>query len=119
MNEFDFKTIGIAIKRERKRAGMTREQLAEIMHISPRYLISIENDGQAPSFQVFYELVRSLNISVDQYIFNNQSQSASTLRRNTYMLMDTLTESELTIVEATIRGIIALRSSNIAYMEHL
>ena len=119
MNEFDFKTIGIAIKRERKRAGMTREQLSEIMHISPRYLISIENDGQAPSFQVFYDLVRSLNISVDQYIFNSQTCSASTLRRNTYMLMDTLTESELIIIEATIRGILEFRNSNTTYVNHI
>ena len=44
MNNFDFKTIGIAIKRERQKAGMTRDELAEVMHISPRYLISIEND---------------------------------------------------------------------------
>ena len=72
MNNFDFKTIGIAIKRERQKAGMTRDELAEVMHISPRYLISIENDEQAPSFHVFYDLVRMFNISVDQYILITQ-----------------------------------------------
>lgn len=111
MNEFDFKAIGVAIKRERKKAGMTREQLAEIIHISSRYLISIENDGQPPSFQVFYDLVRSLNISVDQYIFDTPSGAATTLRRNTYLLMDALTENELIIVESTIRGILDAREN--------
>ena len=78
MNSFDFKTIGIAIKRERQKAGMTRDELAEVMHISPRYLISIENDGQAPSFHVFYDLVRMFNISVDQYILESSNLSTST-----------------------------------------
>lgn len=50
IGEFDFKSIGLVIKEERKKAGLTRDRLAEIIHISPRYLISIENDGQAPSF---------------------------------------------------------------------
>ena len=119
MNEFNFKTIGIAIKRERIKAGMTREQLAETMHISTRYLISIENDGQAPSFQVFYDLVRSLNISVDQYFFKSQSASATTLRRNTCMLMDALTENELIIVEATIRGILRSRNGDDMLIKHI
>ena len=34
-----FKEIGLAIKTERKKAGLTREQLAERIHISTRYLI--------------------------------------------------------------------------------
>lgn len=42
MYNFDFKTIGFAIKHERKKAGLTRDRLAELMHISPQYLISIE-----------------------------------------------------------------------------
>ena len=109
MNNFDFKTIGIAIKRERQKAGMTRDELAEVMHISPRYLISIENDGQAPSFHVFYDLVRMFNISVDQYILESSNFSTSTQRRNIDILMDSLTERELIIVESTIRGIIEAR----------
>ena len=109
MNNFDFKTIGIAIKRERQKAGMTRDELAEVMHISPRYLISIENDGQAPSFHVFYDLVRMFNISVDQYILESSNFSTSTQRRNIDILMDSLTERELIIVEATVRGIIEAR----------
>ena len=109
MNNFDFKTIGIAIKRERQKAGMTRDEVAEVMHISPRYLISIENDGQAPSFHVFYDLVRMFNISVDQYILESSNLSTSTQRRNMDVLMDSLTERELIIVESTIRGIIEAR----------
>ena len=100
-----FKEIGLAIKTERKKAGMTREQLAEQIHISSRYLIAIENDGQAPSFEVLYSLIRTFNISMDQYIFNSETNSMSTTRRNIGCMLDRLSENELIIVEHTIRGI--------------
>ena len=61
-----FKEIGLAIKTERKKAGLTREQLAERVHISTRYLISIENDGQAPSFDILYTLLRTFSLPLSR-----------------------------------------------------
>ena len=101
-----FKEIGLAIKTERKKAGLTRENLAEMIHVSTRYLIAIENDGQAPSFQVLYLLVRTLNISIDQYIHTDALPAQSTLRRNIYSLLENVSENDLVIIEATITGII-------------
>ena len=101
-----FKEIGLAIKTERKKAGLTRENLAEMIHISTRYLIAIENDGQAPSFQVLSLLVRTLNISIDQYIHADTIPTQSTLRRNIYSLLENINENDLVIIEATITGII-------------
>lgn len=100
-----FKEIGMAIKAARKKAGLTREQLAERIHISTRYLISIENDGQAPSFDILYTLIRTFNISIDQYIHIEKMSHQSTLRRNVYALLDNLEEKDLIIVESTIMGI--------------
>ena len=101
-----FKEIGLAIKTERKKAGLTREQLAERVHISTRYLISIENDGQAPSFQILYTLVRTLNISIDQYIHEDALPIQSTLRRNIYALLEKIDDNDLVIIESTLNGII-------------
>lgn len=101
-----FREIGLAIKAERKKAGLTREQLAERIHISTRYLISIENDGQAPSFDILYTLVRTFNISIDQYIHENTCTPQSTLRRNIDSLLNHVNENDLVIIEATITGII-------------
>ena len=101
-----FKEIGMAIKAARKKAGLTREQLAERIHISTRYLISIENDGQAPSFDILYTLIRTFNISIDQYIYEEKMTHQSTLRRNVYELLANLDERDLVIVESTITGIL-------------
>ncbi len=102
-----FKEIGLAIKAERKKAGLTREQLAETIHVSTRYLIAIENDGQAPSFQVLYMLVRTLNISIDQYIHEDSLPTQSTLRRNVLALLEKIDENDLVIIESTIYGIMS------------
>lgn len=101
-----FKEIGLAIKAERKKAGLTREQLAEQIHISTRYLISIENNGQAPSFDILYTLIRIFNISIDQYIHKDNIPMQSTLRRNIYSLLEHVEEKDLIIVEGTLAGIL-------------
>lgn len=107
MEQDYFKEIGRAIKTERKKAGLTREKLAEMIHVSTRYLIAIENDGQAPSFQVLYMLVRTLNISIDQYIHDSNLPKQSTLRRNVYALLEGIDDKDLVIIESTIMGIIS------------
>ena len=49
--KFDLRTIGQAIKTAHEGKGWTREQVAEMLDLAPRYIMSIENTGQHPSFQ--------------------------------------------------------------------
>ena len=106
---YDFKALGQAIKAARLAAGMTREQLGCKLNLAPRYIVSIENEGQHPSLQVLYELVTLFNISVDQFFFGQQPER-STLRRQIDGLIDSIPERDLPIIEATARGIIETRA---------
>lgn len=106
---YDFKALGQAIKAARTTAGMTREQLGQRLNLAPRYIVSIENEGQHPSLQVLYELVTLFNISVDQFFFEKQPER-STLRRQVDGLIDSISERDLPIIEATARGIIETRT---------
>mgnify|MGYP005777605819 CR=1 FL=1 len=54
---YDFKAFGAAIKAARKEYGESRKKVSDELYISPRYLANIENKGQQPSLQVFYDLV--------------------------------------------------------------
>jgi len=54
--KYDFKAMGQAIKQARLKKGWTREQLAQEVDLAPRYIISLENKVQHPSFQVFITL---------------------------------------------------------------
>ena len=66
-DKYDFRAFGLAIKEARKKQKLTREQVGAMIEIDPRYLTNIENKGQHPSLQVFYDLVSLLNISVDEF----------------------------------------------------
>lgn len=103
--EFDFRPIGQAIKKAREAQDITREQLSEIIDYAPRHIQSIENEGQHPSFQLFTQLVTMFNISVDSYIFHDKTSNKSTLRRQVDMLLDKLDDRELSVIEATIKGL--------------
>lgn len=74
--KFDFKAFGQAIKAARKAKGISRNQLADKMNIAPRYIAAIENSGQHPSLQILYELVTLLDVSVDQFFFQNGSRKS-------------------------------------------
>ena len=79
--KYDFKAFGAAIKAARKELKESRHQVSDEMYISPRYLANIENKGQHPSLQIFYELVARYNISVDQFFFPDNEAEKSTQRR--------------------------------------
>ncbi len=103
--DFDFKPIGKAIKKAREAKGITREQLSEKIDYAPRHIQAVENDGQIPSLQLFITLVRMFDISVDQYIFTEKSTGKNTARRQLDAMLDTLTDKELSVVEATVQGL--------------
>lgn len=112
MNDtFDFMALGQAIKKAREAKGMTREQLAEILDVAPRHIQSIENEGQYPSFPLFVRLVTMFNISADQYLFADRQTEKISLRRQIDSMLDTFGDRELTIIEATAKGICKVKTS--------
>jgi len=48
----DFTALGQAIKKAREEKGWTKEDVAKILNLVPRYIQSLENEGQHPSLQV-------------------------------------------------------------------
>lgn len=105
LGTFDFVPIGQAIKKAREKRELTREQLAELLDITPRHLQSIENEGQHPSLQLFVQLITMFHISADQYIFSDKQIEKTSLRRQVDVLLDTFNDKELTVIEGTAKGI--------------
>ena len=92
---YDFKAFGAAIKAARKEYGESRKKVSDELYISPRYLANIENKGQQPSLQVFYDLVTRYHISVDQFFFPNSDAEKSTNRRQLDALLDGMSDTGL------------------------
>lgn len=102
---YDFKAFGAAIKAARNEYGESRKKVSDELYISPRYLANIENKGQQPSLQVFYDLVTRYHISVDQFFFPNSNAEKSTGRRQLDALLDGMSDKGIRIVTATAREI--------------
>ena len=102
---YDFAAFGKAIKAARTARKESRKDVSDAMNISPRYLTNIENKGQQPSLQIFYELVTLLDVSVDQFFFPNKETDKSTQRRQLETLLDSMDNKDLTVITATAKAI--------------
>ena len=105
-DKYDFRAFGLAIIQARIKQGLTREQVGAMIEIDPRYLTNIENKGQHPSLQVFYDLVHLLNISADEFFLPASDLVKSTRRRQLEKQLDTMSEKDLIIIESVADGII-------------
>ena len=110
VEKYDFKPFGKAIKSARSEQKESRNKVGNEMYLSPRYLANIENKGQHPSLQIFFELVSRYHISVDQLLFAGSTESKSTARRQLDPLLDGMTDAELKIVIATAQAILDARA---------
>jgi transcriptional regulator with XRE-family HTH domain len=102
--KLDLRAFGQAVKEAREDREISREQLAEILDRSPRHTQYIETRGQHPSLQVFYEIVKFFNISVDHYFFPETTESKTTQRRQLDAMLDNINEKELSVIAATVKA---------------
>ena len=104
VEKYDFKAFGQAIKNARKESKESRKKVSDKMYIFPRYLANIENNGQHPSLQIFFELMLRYNISVDQFLLETPPEK-NTQRRQLDALLDGMSDKGIRIVSATAKEI--------------
>ena len=104
VEKYDFKAFGEAIKAARTGRKESRKQVSDEMYISPRYLANIENKGQHPRLQIFFELMLRYNISVDQFLLDTPA-GKDTKRRQLDALLDDMSDNGIRIVTATAKEI--------------
>ena len=90
--KYDFKAFGAAIKAARTGRKESRKKVSDEMFISPRYLANIENKGQHPSLQIFFQLMLRYNISVDQFLLETLLEK-NTQRRQLDALLDGMSDT--------------------------
>ncbi len=62
----DMTRIGRIMRAGREAKGMTQAALAEKTNVALRTIIAIENNQRYPTYEVFYKIIRALDISADQ-----------------------------------------------------
>lgn len=69
------KELGEKIKRVRKMRGITQEQLAEMIDISPRSLSNIEVGGCFVKSETLERIIEALNITTEELFANEHIKS--------------------------------------------
>ena len=92
--KYDFKAFGAAIKAARTGRKESRKKVSD----------EIENKGQHPSLQIFFELMLRYNISVDQFLLETPPEK-NTQRRQLDALLDGMSDKGIRIVSATAKEI--------------
>ena len=113
VEKYDFKAFGEAIKAARTGRKESRKQVSDEMYISPRYLANIENKGQHPSLQIFFELMIRYDISVDQFFYTEGNRGGDSCRKHIDVLLDSMNEKELVVMEATAEGLKKARETEV------
>ena len=102
--DFDFRGFGLAIKEARKKKGWTQARLAEEVGISPRTMTNIESQEQTAGFETFAQIVALLDIPVDRF-FHVGGQDGDSRRKHIDILLNSLDEKELAMIEASVEAL--------------
>ena len=105
----DCRALGAEIKRRRKAKGWTQEHLAQLVDLTPRSIMYIENRGQHTSLNAFYKLVTLLDISVDEFFYPDKLGGENERRKHINRLLNDMDERELAIMETLAEGIVKSR----------
>lgn len=110
---FDFHGLGLALKRAREEKGWTQAYVAELVDRDSRTIMNIENKGQYPSFNLFVKLITMFDISVDQFIHTDGGEQTSPCRKHIDVLLNSMNEKELVVMEATAEGLKKARETEV------
>ena len=101
----DCHEFGREVKRRRKAKGWTQEHLAQLVDLTPRSIMYIENRGQHTSLNAFYKLVTLLDISVDEFFYPDRHNGEDERRKHLDRMLNGMDEKELIIMEGAAEGI--------------
>ena len=80
------KEIGNTLKMYRKLAGLTQEELAEIVNIHEKQISRIESGIHFPTFDNFVKIMNALKIDFSDLSQNNKENLNPTKRKLFYIL---------------------------------
>lgn len=101
----DLINIGTRIRNSREKHGLTREQLAEAVNLSPRFIYDIEYGNKGMSIDTLVMLSQVLDIPAD-YILFGEYREYSAAELSILAVFQKLPESKLPYLEETVKNFI-------------
>ncbi|MCL2026692.1 MAG: helix-turn-helix domain-containing protein [Leptospirales bacterium] len=70
----DVTKMGGIIRAAREAKGMTQAALSQKTNIATRTIMDIENDKRHPTYEVFFKIVRALELSADHIFWPEKTE---------------------------------------------
>lgn len=102
---YDAEIFATALKKGRKKKGMTQAACAELLGHSLSFQKDLERGRCSVSLEGFFEICRVLNISADDCIFQNSNKTDSHFYRLS-RLLSRCSEESLQVLIATAEALI-------------
>ena len=90
LTKIDYKKLGARIKNLRQDAGLTQDNLAEMVGCNTSHISNIENSHTKVSLNVLLTIANSLNTSIDFLLSDQYSNESSALDNEILRLVSTL-----------------------------
>ena len=104
--------MGDILRAAREAKGMTQLELADATEVATRTVMDIENDKRYPTHEVFYKIIRTLDISADQ-IFWPEKITYTPEQEQVIRELLACSEREQAVIIKTMRTLIrSLREEN-------
>ena len=97
--------LGEVIQSGRAQMGLSREKLAELVDLSLRYIVSIENESKKPAFDKLYKLIRTLGVDANAIFYPENKANNAPAERVTRLLMQ-CEEHEIMAVAAMVETLL-------------
>lgn len=121
--ELNYIEIGKRIKIARIRIGISQENLAELVNLSPSHMSNIETGTTKVSLTSIVKIANALSVTVDDLLCDNLIRAKPQFENDIKLLLDSCDDYEIRIVKDLLATIIdtlkrdvslfnSLRSSN-------
>lgn len=109
MHEYS-RPLGDAVKQARSKLGYTQKQVADLIDVDERTIMSIEKYKSNTTMEVLYPLIRALHID-PRAIFNHEMEIETSVHHELRVLIDGCSEEEAATLISVCQSVIsALRS---------
>lgn len=88
--------MGRILRAAREAKGLTQVELSKETSVAARTIMDIENDKRYPTYEVFYRLIRTLEISAD-HVFWPDKLTHTTEHEQLYRALQSCSQQEQAI----------------------
>ena len=101
----DYRTIGQKIRRRRRAAGYSQEQLAEMCNVGTTHISHIETGNCIPSLRVFVAIVNALSCSADELLSDSLIRAEHIYRAEISDVLKDCTHQEIFVLSETMTAL--------------